>query len=162
MKINVNACTLENSRIYFLWYQENSHPENFHQSNPTLVNFPKKFPPGIGNLLPLSLILLKRMFYNSMFQKCWSLYACENLSKWSVKWRKKWVGNEIGGNIPGENFLDGNFPGGRFPGGSLMSGNFSGGKSPGRRGIVAQNFFPATFCFILVVSKWEVREKYKS
>ena len=72
------------------------------------------------------------------------------------------MGNEIGGNIPGENFVDGNFPGGLFPGGSLMSGNISGGKSPGRRGIVAQNFFPATFSFILVVNKCEVREKYKS
>ena len=25
-------------RIYFLRYQENSHPENFHQSNSPLVN----------------------------------------------------------------------------------------------------------------------------
>ena len=44
-----------------------------------------------------------------MFLKCWSLYVCENLSKRSVKWRK--ATNEIGGNIPGENFLGGNFPG---------------------------------------------------
>ena len=44
-----------------------------------------------------------------MFLKCSSLYVCENLSKRSVKWRK--ATNEIGGNIPGENFLGGKFPG---------------------------------------------------
>ena len=36
----------------------------------------------------------------------------------------------MGGNIPGENFLDGNFPGGNSPGGSLMSGDFPGGSFP--------------------------------
>ena len=34
----------------------------------------------------------------------------------------------MGGNIPGGNFLGGNFPGGNFPGGSLMAGNFPGGS----------------------------------
>ena len=34
----------------------------------------------------------------------------------------------MGGNIPGGNFLGGNFPGGNFPGGSLMGGNFPGGS----------------------------------
>ena len=48
-------------RIYFLRYQENSHPKNFHQSNPTLVNFPKKFPPGI--FPPMFLNNLVRIFY---------------------------------------------------------------------------------------------------
>ena len=43
---------------------------------------------------------------------------------------KTWVGifKNMGGNIPGGNFLDGNFPGGNFPGGSLMGGNFPGGS----------------------------------
>ena len=36
----------------------------------------------------------------------------------------------MGGNIPGRNFLGGNFPGGNFPEGSLMGGNFPGGSSP--------------------------------
>ena len=40
--------------------------------------------------------------------------------------------NEMGGIIPGGNFLGGNFPGrGDFPGGSLMGGNFPGGSFPG-------------------------------
>ena len=34
----------------------------------------------------------------------------------------------VGGNIPGVNFLGGDFPGGNFPGGSLMGGNFPGGS----------------------------------
>ena len=34
----------------------------------------------------------------------------------------------VGGNIPGGNFLGGNFPGGNFPGGSLMGRNFPGGS----------------------------------
>ena len=40
----------------------------------------------------------------------------------------------MGGNIPGENILGGNFPGrgrGIFQWGSLICGNFSGGNSPG-------------------------------
>ena len=36
----------------------------------------------------------------------------------------------MGGNIPGENFLGGNFPGGNSPGVSLMSGDFPGGSFP--------------------------------
>ena len=36
----------------------------------------------------------------------------------------------VGGNIPGGNFLGGNFPDGNFPGGSLMCGNFPGGSFP--------------------------------
>ena len=36
----------------------------------------------------------------------------------------------MGGNIPGGNFLDGDFPGGNFPRGSLMGGNFPGGSFP--------------------------------
>ena len=36
----------------------------------------------------------------------------------------------IGGNIPGRNFLGGNFPGGNFPGESLMGGSFPGGSFP--------------------------------
>ena len=36
----------------------------------------------------------------------------------------------MSGNIPGRNFLGGNFPGGDFPGRSLMGGNFPGGRSP--------------------------------
>ena len=36
--------------------------------------------------------------------------------------------DEMGGNIPGENFLGGNFPEGIFHGGGgLMGGNFPGG-----------------------------------
>ena len=38
--------------------------------------------------------------------------------------------NEIGGNIPGGNFVVGNYMGGNFPGGSLMRGNFLGGNFP--------------------------------
>ena len=65
-------------------------------------------------LLPLSLILRKRLFCNSMFQKCWRLYVCENLSKRSIKWRK--AINDMGGNNPGENFLGAaDFPGGNSP-----------------------------------------------
>ena len=39
----------------------------------------------------------------------------------------------MGGNIPGDNFLGGNFPGegGNFPGRSLMGGNFPYGNFPG-------------------------------
>ena len=36
----------------------------------------------------------------------------------------------MGGNIPGGNFLGGNSPGGNFPGGSLMGGNFPGRSFP--------------------------------
>ena len=36
----------------------------------------------------------------------------------------------MGGNIPGESFLVGNFPRGNFSGGSLMGGNFPGGNFP--------------------------------
>ena len=40
---------------------------------------------------------------------------------------KTWMGifKNMGGNIPG-----GNFMGGNFPGGSLMGGNFPGGSFP--------------------------------
>ena len=38
--------------------------------------------------------------------------------------------NEMGGNIPGGNFVVGNYMGGNFPGGSLMRGNFLGGNFP--------------------------------
>ena len=70
-------------RIYFLRYQENSHPENFHQSNSPLVNplwkiLTWNIPTHafkysrrvflISLLLPLSLILLKRLPCNSMFK----------------------------------------------------------------------------------------------
>ena len=52
------------------------------------------------------------------------------MSKQSVKWRKEI--NEMGGNIPGENFLGSNFPGGgSFRGEILMGANFSGGNSSG-------------------------------
>ena len=44
----------------------------------------------------------------------------------------------MGGNIPGGNFLGGNFPGGNFPGGSLMGGNFPDGSFLG-------GSFPDTF-----------------
>ena len=73
--------------IIYVAYQENSHPKNSHpkishQSNSTLVNSlgkstSRKFSAGIfpprflniplGFLSPLSLILLERLFYNSMF-----------------------------------------------------------------------------------------------
>ena len=138
--------------VYFFPYHENSHPENsnpenFHQSNSPLVNFHLEnshpetatwnipihsfkyshtsflFFSVFSLFLPLSLILLQRLFCNSKFQQCWSFYVCENLSKWKVKWRK--TVNEMGGNIPGENFLGGNFPRGNLPGGSLMGGNSS-------------------------------------
>ena len=36
----------------------------------------------------------------------------------------------MGGNIPGRNFLDGDFPGGNSREGSLMGGNFRGGSFP--------------------------------
>ena len=36
----------------------------------------------------------------------------------------------MGGNIPGGNFLGWNFPGGNFPGGSLLGGNFPRGSFP--------------------------------
>ena len=53
----------------------------------------------------------------------------------------------IVGNIPGENFLGGNFSGGNVPGGSLMRGNFPGGNFPGGS-LVGGNFpggiFPDT------------------
>ena len=73
-------------RIYFLWYQENSYPENFDQSNSPLLNSHWKIPtwnvpnyvfkyfhPRFLNFLffsslsPLSLMLFKRMFFNSIF-----------------------------------------------------------------------------------------------
>ena len=38
--------------------------------------------------------------------------------------------NEMGGNIPGGNFVVGNYMGGNFPGGSLIGGNFPGGNFP--------------------------------
>ena len=68
--------------IIYVAYQENSHPKISHQSNSTLVNSlgkstSRKFSAGIspprflniplGFLSPLSLILLERLFYNSMF-----------------------------------------------------------------------------------------------
>ena len=74
-----------------------------------------------------------------MFLKCWSLYVCENLLRRSVKWRK--TINEMGGNIPGENFLGGKFPGmGKFSRWHF-DGNFSGGNSP-------VGNFPRTIFFI--------------
>ena len=101
-------------RIYYFPYRENSHPENsdlenFHQSNFPLVNPPWNIPTHVFKdsrpsfliffslLLPLSLILLKRLLCNSMFQKWLGLYVCENLSKGSVKWKK--IINEMGGDI---------------------------------------------------------------
>ena len=85
-------------------------------------------------LSPLSLMLLKRLFCNSMFYECWSLYVSENLSKRSVKWRRqlmKWVGMFqvrifLGGNFPGAKgfsrgefygleFFEWDFPRGGFP-----------------------------------------------
>ena len=36
----------------------------------------------------------------------------------------------MGGNIPGGNFLGRTFPEGNFPGGSLMGGNFPGESFP--------------------------------
>ena len=36
----------------------------------------------------------------------------------------------MGGNIPGGNFLGENFPAGNFPRGSLMGGNFPSGSFP--------------------------------
>ena len=49
--------------------------------------------------------------------------------------------NEMGGNIPGENFLGGKFPGmGKFSRWHF-DGNFSGGNSPGAD-------FPRTIFFI--------------
>ena len=134
MKINVNTCKPESSlHIFFSVTRKIS----------TNQTPPGKFPPGkfpsqktptwnipthvfkyshpsflffllLLLLPPLSLILLKRLFCNSMFQKCWSLYVCELLSKRSVKWRK--TINEMGGNIPGENFLGGSFLGRIFQG----------------------------------------------
>ena len=77
--------------LYFWWYQQNSHPENSYPSNSPPGKFPpgkfpsRKFPPGIfpamflniptrvfkffvfSLLSPWSLILLKRLFSNSMF-----------------------------------------------------------------------------------------------
>ena len=38
--------------------------------------------------------------------------------------------NEMGGIIPGGNFLGRNFPRGNFPGESLMGRNFPGGNFP--------------------------------
>ena len=140
-------------RIYFLRYQENSHPENFHQSNSPLVNplwkiLTWNIPTHafkysrrvflISLLLPLSLILLKRLPCNSMFQKCWSLFVCEKLPKQSLKWRK--AINEMGGNNPGENFLGANFlEVGVFQGGVWWVGIFRVGISPGE-GIFIEPF----------------------
>ena len=142
--------------IYIFRYQENSHPENshpenFHQSNSPLVNSPLEnshpedshpffkyshasFLIFFSLLSPLSLMLLKRLFCNSMFYECWSLYVSENLSKRSVKWRRqlmKWVGMFqvrifLGGNFPGAKgfsrgefygleFFEWDFPRGGFP-----------------------------------------------
>ena len=42
-------------------------------------------------LLSLSLILLKRLFCNSMFQKCWSLYICQNEVLSEERQLMKWV-----------------------------------------------------------------------
>ena len=149
MKVNVNACTLENSshirktptRNIFMnisppWkiptWNISTHVLNY--SHPSFLNF------FFFSLLSLLLlILLKRLFCNSMFLKCWSLYVCENLLRRSVKWRK--TINEMGGNIPGENFLGGKFPGmGKFSRWHF-DGNFSGGNSP-------VGNFPRTIFFI--------------
>ena len=135
-------------RIYFLRYQESSHPENFHQLNsPHWWIPPGKFPRGLFQpmflniparvfyfffsiLLPPSLILLKRLFCNSMFPKCRNLHVFEKLSKRSVKWRK--TNDEMDGNIPGENFLGSNFMGEGFQGGLWWMGIFRIGIPSGR------------------------------
>ena len=51
------------------------------------------------------------------------MYTSPRIYGQSVKWRK--AINEMGGKIPGWNFLGKNFAGGDFPGGSLIGGNFS-------------------------------------
>ena len=84
-------------------------------------------------LSPLSLMLLERLFCNSMFYECWSLYVSENLSKRSVKWRRqlmKWVGIFqvrifLGGNFPrGKGFSRGEFYGLEFFGWEFPRGEF--------------------------------------
>ena len=114
MKININnACTLGNSSHIFPSVSGKLPPWKIP---PMFLNIPAWVFSFFffSFLLPLSLILRKRLFCNSMFQKCWRLYVCENLSKRSIKWRK--AINDMGGNNPGENFLGAaDFPGGNSP-----------------------------------------------
>ena len=109
MKINVSACTLENSLHIFSSVSGKLPPGKI-----TPIKFrPGKFPPGIfptmflniparvfkyfffSLLLPLLLILLKRLFCNSMFQKCLSLYTfvkiCQNEVLSEERQLIKWV-----------------------------------------------------------------------
>ena len=157
MKINVNACTLENSSHIFSLVSGQLPPGKFPPIKLSPGESPWKIPSWnittlvfkysrpiflsffffFSLLLPLSLILLKRLFCNSMFQMCWKTI------------------NETVGNIPGENFLGGNFPGVSFPGGSLMGGNFSGGNSPG--GIFLEPFAScnvSTLVFQKIINKY--------
>ena len=130
--------------ICFLRYQENSHPENFHQLNSPLVNLPWKIPTWnvsthvfkyshsrfltfFSLLLLLSLKLLKRRFCNFMFWKCWSQNKVLSDETQLMKWmgifqvRIFWVvifrwGREFSrGSLMGGNFSGGNSPGGNFP-----------------------------------------------
>ena len=157
MKININECALENfSHIYFS-VSGKLPPRKFPSGKfPPIKLSPGEFPPGklpprkfppiflniptrvfwffFSLLSPLSLMLLERLFCNSMFYECWSLYVSENLSKRSVKWRRqlmKWVGIFqvrifLGGNFPGAKgfsrgefygleFFEWDFPRGGFP-----------------------------------------------
>ena len=109
MKINVSACTLENSLHIFSSVSGKLPPGKF----PPIKFPPGKFPPGIfptmflniparvfkyfffSLFLPLLLILLKRLFCNSMFQKCLSLYTfvkiCQNEVLSEERQLMKWV-----------------------------------------------------------------------
>ena len=124
MKINFNACTLENSSDIFFSVSGKLPPAKFQSGKFPPIKLPpdnlssgkfsaRKLPPGIFppmfldiptqvffffffSLLPtLSLILLKRLFFNYMFWKCWSLYVvniCQNEGLSEERQLMKWVG----------------------------------------------------------------------
>ena len=125
---------------------------------PMLLNIPARVF-LISLLLPLSLISLKRLSCNSMFQKWnWSLFVCENLPKQSLKWRK--AINEMGGNNPGENFLGTNFLGvGVFQGGVWWVGILREGISPGE-GILIEPF--SSYNVSILIFQKIVNKYYKT
>ena len=97
------------SHTIFIWVsgkvgkfpREKFSPIKLPPVNPPGKFPPRKFPPGIlppwffnffvfSLLSPLLLILHERLFFNSMFSKCWS-QACWGVSKRFIACRSKWL-----------------------------------------------------------------------